>query len=202
MLSLKQRRVCLEYVKDPNATFTDIANKISSKGSKISPSKVSSILKGEEALIYVEQLFSQVAGSTIKKQKKILKRLSKVYKESMTKIVDANGNNKAQNLSSANSALMSMAQLSGIDKPLSAPINLTDFAKDIPQDAPNFGEQILFGIMNSYTQNKISESQLNALMRSLEVLTAMKMATKTNEMLDSLDPENNLIEGSIFDVKD
>ncbi len=188
MLSLKARRIVLQYVKDPEQTFIQVAKHIG-----CSSTKVSKVINSKEGNAYLEQLQNDVAKRMNLSQKKQIKKLQKIYKKSMKLITDANGNRKPNNLASANQAISIINSMTGLDKEQKAKIQID--TSSIDYDDKNYAEKILMQIMGQYMERTLDKEDLDSLMKSLDTLAQYRLGSKVEESLDNLGVKT----GSLFD---
>ena len=108
--------------------------------------------------------------NTITKSKH-LRRLESVYKASMKKKTDAQGNEIPTNLSSAVSSLNAINAL--IKKP--------KIKIDIPRVQD--GEAIILALLQQFADRKIDKEDMEVMLKGIETLSAFRVASKVEQQL-------------------
>jgi len=195
MLSLKEKRLCIEYVRNPDAPRHEIAqsatNKKLSKGG--GANRVKKLLDNPEAMAYINELQSNIVKRLSLSQEKEIKKLEKVFKKSMKLRTDANGNRVPVNLASAISARAQIQKMTGLDQVEKEKIELDTSSIDF--DDPNYAEKVLIEIMGKYMNRSLDGEDLGALMKSLDTLATYRLGSKVEDQLSQIGVKS----GSLFD---
>jgi len=196
MLSIKERRFALEYVKDPETKPTDIIERITNKrlSRQACSTKAKKYLASPEVQEYIESLQSSVAKQLNLTQLKQIKKLQKIYKQAMKPIIDAQGNSKPVNLSAAITALDTINRMTGMDQVQKASVKLPN---DVDYDDAQYAEKILVGLMKQYMSRELDKEDLDSLMKSLDTLATYRLGSKLEAQLIK-QPQNK----SLFDKKE
>ena len=173
MLSIKERRFALEYVKNPEAKPGAIVMKVTSKqiSTQTASIRAKKYLANPEVQEYIEQLQSSVAKQLNLDQLKQVKKLQKIYKAGLKTV-----NDKPVNLVASIQAITTINQMLGLDKVQKPPINL----RNVDTSSP---ELILSSIMNLYLAREIDKEEYDSMIKGVETLTTFKIAKELQDQL-------------------